>query len=247
LLVYAELKDMSTLPQGAWRSLSDVPEQQRHAAIQVGPYYYNAGVFVLQARAAFAKALIFASQARIAVRRRELIWAAIADYYALFHFSLVLIFILPEEIDPETFQKLMDKRQGGKGDPTGVVPHRYIPEFLKRCESRGLSPEMRSTVEKAKVLREFVNYGPRVEWADDKAIFRSMKHKPEELEQVIQATVPLFHKALNWARQACNPGRPYSQIVKIMFRDFITKPDLLYATWCSPEVLEEAGEIAESL
>jgi hypothetical protein len=89
----------------------------------------------------------------------------------LFHFSLVLIFILPEEIRPEVFQKLMDTRQGGIGDPTGVIPHSYIPEFLKRCESRGLSREMRSTVEKARALREFVNYGPRAEWADDKAIF----------------------------------------------------------------------------
>jgi hypothetical protein len=241
------MKDMATLPEGTFRSLSDIPEQQRAAAIQVGPYYYNAGLFFLQAQAAFAKALVFAAQARVAVLRRELIGAAIANYYALFHFSLALIFVLPEEIDPKIFQKLMDKRQGGKGDPTGVIAHRYIPEFLKRCESRGLASEMRSTVERARTLREFVNYGPRAEWADDKAIFRSMKHKPEELEEVIQATVPLFQKALDWAKQACNPERPYAQVIEFMFRDFITKPDLFYVAWCSPEVLEEADRIAASL
>jgi hypothetical protein len=64
---------------------------------------------------------VFAAEARIAFRQHELIWAAIAAYYSLFHFSLVLVFILPEEIEPKTFLRLVDKRKGGMSDPTEVI------------------------------------------------------------------------------------------------------------------------------
>jgi hypothetical protein len=75
---------------------------------------------------------VFAAEARIAFRQHELIWAAIAAYYSLFHFSLVLVFVLPEEIEPKTFLRLVDKRKGGMSDPTQVIAHRYIPRFLGR-------------------------------------------------------------------------------------------------------------------
>jgi hypothetical protein len=38
---------MAALPNGAWRSLSDVPEQQKSAVFQVGPYFYNSSLVSL--------------------------------------------------------------------------------------------------------------------------------------------------------------------------------------------------------
>ena len=34
-------------PMRAWRSLSDVPEQQKSSVFQVGPYFYNSSLVSL--------------------------------------------------------------------------------------------------------------------------------------------------------------------------------------------------------
>jgi hypothetical protein len=38
---------MAVLPNGAWRSLSDRPKQQKSSVFQVGPYFYTSSLVSL--------------------------------------------------------------------------------------------------------------------------------------------------------------------------------------------------------
>lgn len=143
---------------------------------------------------------------------------------------------------------LRNDSQEGSEDPTELVRHSYIQDkFLPLCVSQGLPHVIRDTFQKARALREFVNYAPRIKWRNNRPVFFSLLHRPAELETVVQNLESSLSNTLLWAAGAIGSEWPRMFSVVAPARSFLQQSDLLYATWCSEEVLKEADRIATGI
>lgn len=208
---------------------------------------YKASIFWPQAQAAYAKAIIFIAEARIAIKSYEYIWAAIALYYSLFHLTISLMFMVPKLIKQEKLSRLLTSRHEGTSDPTYLITHSELPEFLKRCESKGFTDKLRKYLTVSKELREFVNYKPRIEFQGERLIFRSRQFQRQDVEQTIEAIERLLTETLLWAGQQNETSKLVSKVSVFSLEQFLNQKDLLYKEWCPPKVLNEAKKIMNNL
>ena len=205
---------------------------------------YKPTIFTIQAEASFAKSLIFVSEARIAIRTENFIWAAIASYYSLFHLAIFLMFACPQLIEPKLLTRLVQRRAGGTDDPTNLITHRYLPKFLSECESHGFAPRLRELLEVARNIREeYANYGPRIVWKGDRPTFLTRRYRPSNVRRITMSIVPLLRKSILWARKQHSSAHIVLIAVAVSLDWFLHNRDLHYAKWCSKEVLTEAEEI----
>ncbi len=216
--------------------------------IQVEGQHYNESLFLLNAQIAYCKSVIYSAEASVAVGSRELIWAAIAAYYALFHLSVVLIYLLPSKIGEDWRRRLVLEWAEGSNDPTRLIQHKDVPGFLKIFEQNGLTNRLRRTLQKAKEIRNHVNYGPRTYWKDDRAVFKVSEHGGTGIIELIVTYVPsLISMAVKWASRSTNFSWVRAVAVIGTLNQFLTNPELLYVEWCSPKVLREARRLAKRL
>lgn len=213
----------------------------------VGGKTYKTSIFWIQAQASYAKALVFLAEATVAQQNKNYIWASVSLYYSLFHLSLALVFICPHRVKPSLFEKLLERRRGGAADPTRVIRHGDIPEFLRGCEVDSLTPELRNSFERAQELRKFVNYGPRIVWRKKQAFFLACEHEPLELDGLLDGLEAVFGQVIDWASKRAAPAGDLGIIASATAKDFLTRSDLLYPKWCSPAVMEHARRVAKDL
>lgn len=209
---------------------------------------YKETIFWINVESEFAKWIIFAAEARIALRSKQLVWAAISGYYSLFHFSIMLMFMLPTYLEQRKLTDLIEASQGGAADPMWLIKHKEIPKFLVNCESKGLTSRLREFLIKAKDLREFVNYRPKIEYGvDGKLYFRTREFKPEDVRNIVESLESLQDECLLWAHQQGEWPNIYVLITPNVVKQFLTQTDLLYKEWCSAEVLATAEEIRKRI
>jgi len=153
------------------------------------------------------------------------------------------MYILPKSIAQGKLTELLTYRKDGVADPTPYIKHSDLPRFLNNCESNGLTPQAHKLLKISKDLREFVNYQPRIEWQDQKLLFRTKKFKLQDLEQVVDSIESIIEASLSWAGQQGEASQLTSKIAKLALKQFLEQNDLLYKEWCSPQVLSEADRI----
>ena len=207
---------------------------------------YRASIFAIQASAAFVKAIIFTAEARVANKSRQFIWAAIASYYSLFHLTISLMFAAPKLIKQQKLNKLITDYEKG-ADPTYLITHRELEDFLRNCESQGLTDQLRKQLLRSRELREFVNYKPRIEWQDEKIIFRTKAYKLTDLQNVLETIEPLLTESLLWVMKQDESSELVTHVSVILVRYFLIQDDLLYKDWCPIQVLDEAELIRQNL
>ena len=208
---------------------------------------YKASIFWPQAQVSFAKAIIFAAEARISVKASQYIWASISSYYSLFHLTISMMFMVPTLIKQDKLTTLITTLQQGASDPTYLIHHRELSDFLKGCELNGLPNSLRTRLKESKDLREFVNYKPRVEWQGGQLIFRSKTYKPADVANVVNSLEPLLAEALLWASKQGEAAQLVAMVSAFSIQQFLNQNDLMYKEWCTPEVLEEAESIRQKL
>lgn len=227
--------------------VTTITRNSKFDMIEIEGKYYNEWFFNLQAKAAYAKSVVFAAAATVAIKSKEYIWAAIASYYALFHLSIALMFLLPRELRQGSLVRLTGTWAGGSQDPTRLIPHRDLSTFLRTCETKGLKSTCRTTLEAARTLRDHVNYGPRIAWVNDKAIFKSLTHSTTEVESVVTALESILANTILWASTVTEFSWVRTVEAAVTLHQFLTADDLLYVHWCSTGVLEEARGMAQRL
>lgn len=215
--------------------------------IEIGGKSYRVTVFAIQAQAAYAKSLVFAAEASVAVRGSQYIWAAVASYYSFFHLSIFLMFTLPKLIKPNLLARLVTGRARGAEDPTRLISHEYLPRFLADCELRGFPPRLRENLTLAKEIREFANYRPRIVWRNDQPIFKTREFGKADVERVAKSIEPFLEDTWRWASQQDSLSHLVAVAAAVTLDSFLNQDDLLYAQWCSPEVLSKAKEMRRRL
>ena len=232
-----------SLPEGN----HEMRENKKDAVIEVNGKSYQVTIFAIQAQAAYAKSLIFAAEALVAIKSSQYIWAAIASYYSLFHLSISLMYVLPRLIEPKLLASLVTGRAEGTEDPTRLIPHKYLPRFLANCESMGLTVRLRKLLENAREIREYANYRPRSVWQSDRPIFKTREFSRADVERIATSIEPLLSESLLWASRQNELSGVLSSAAAISLDWFLNQDDLLYAQWCSPEVLSQAREMRRKL
>ncbi len=227
--------------------LTEISRRFQFDMLEIEGQYYNEGLFLLQAQAAYAKSIVYSAEAVVGLRAQEYIWTTIAAYYALFHVSIALMFLLPRELKGGLRDRLTKAWSGGLDDPTSLIPHRCVPKFLQACEAKDLSSRLREAVEAAWQLRLHVNYGPRAAWVGNQPVFKSLAHAPPEVEMIANALESLLSTAIQWVSRATDLAWVRAVAAAAGVNQFLTNGDLLYVRWCSPEVLVEARKLAERL
>jgi hypothetical protein len=208
---------------------------------------YKASLFWPQAQVSFAKAIIFAAEARISLKAGQYIWASISSYYSLFHLTISIMFMVPTLIKQDDLTRLITTLRQGASDPTYLIKHSDVSDFLKVCESDGLTNSFRMQLKESKNLREFVNYKPRVEWQGGKLIFRSKAYKPIDVTNAVNSLESLLAEALLWASKQGEAAKLVAMVSAFSIHQFLNQNDLLYKEWCTPEVLEGAESIRQKL
>ena len=113
--------------------------------------------------ASLAKAVAFRSLASEALKANERISATVCAYYSLLHLAITLIYLCPDKLSPPLRNKLRAERQQGGIDPSSSISHNAALVFVRACGQDGLDARLYSNLQHAKGLREFVNYGPRLQ------------------------------------------------------------------------------------
>jgi hypothetical protein len=114
----------------------------------------DANSFSYNSFSSLAKAVVFRSLAHHALKAEERIGATIFAYYSLFHLVITLMYFCPSKMDPALRNKIHKARGSGGTDPSSVILHRDALQFAESCISAGLDPNIHSTLERAKDLRD---------------------------------------------------------------------------------------------
>ena len=182
------------------------------------------------------------------------VFSAVATYYSLFHLGIFLMYCMPQKVHSDDKEvKKEEKRilhkinaalKNGTNDPRKAVSHEDVCKYLRKRQSDSLPKEVVISLEKAKKLREFVNYGPDLIHTPDGFRVLNRAHDPSECSELIEQLDTLFCMAVTWlCENAAEEDRLLIPIsIETGGRFFTSNPDgeAYYSQWSPPEVLRKA-------
>jgi hypothetical protein len=177
--------------------------------------------------------------------------ASVAGYYSLFHLGIFLLLSAPHLIEPALRRDIGTALKKGGQDPSRVVTHTQLCKFLDKCQSYAALPAtFVGLFNKAKELREYINYGPDLLACPEGFRVLNRKHHPQEIDDVLGRTRTAFVEAVEWASQigsGSKLGIPFALSKAAAF--FVPNEDgaPYYSEWSSSDVLSEAEELRELL
>lgn len=207
----------------------------------------DVAAFGYNALASLAKAIAFRSLALQALKTNERISATVCAYYSLLHLAITLIYFCPQYVDTVLLDKLRAKRGTGEIDPSNIISHKSAIEFVKSCVQYGLNSNFHSQLERAKNLREFVNYGPRLTIDNDTPYFGPCNDRPQDCDSLISSVTDVFPLALEWASLRSPLDGTVLKISISKCSDFFIQPDLFYKQWSSLACIENCLEFIKEL
>jgi hypothetical protein len=194
-----------------------------------------------------SRALRFSAEAQYQ-RATSYAMATVAAYYSLFHLGMFLLYSAPHIIDSALRAKINTALSNGNRDPRRAVSHNAVSKFLEACQLHGLAFEIVDLFKRARVLREFANYGPDLKaTAEDFRVFNRLHH-PRDASFVIGKLDDAFFGAVEWASRVESEGRLLVPIALSMAAPFFL-PNAdgdgapYYSEWSSPEVLWAAESL----
>jgi hypothetical protein len=178
-----------------------------------------------------ARALLFYAQQGSNDNCRAL--SAIASYYSLFHLSMFLVFSCPELQRGQTKSKIQEGVRNGS-DPSPKIRHIDILHSLQSGIQHGLPGLVIDTFQKAQDLRNFINYGPRVNWSGSGSIHvNTCKHNANELATLRSQIAEVFHEAVEWACESGADDGVWIPQALSAVRLFFSGEKPFYADWCT--------------
>lgn len=171
---------------------------------------------------------------------REYVGAAVVAYYCLLHLAICLMHLFPHRIEGKLLAKLREERKGGAEDPSKIISHEYAIKFIESCVRDGLDGSLAKRVRDAKALREFVNYGPRIENQDGGVFFGPCNRSSSESSAMVDQLGCSIESAVAWAQDNRHPDADLCRSVLSQCPDFFSKNELFYIRWCSEETIANA-------
>jgi hypothetical protein len=196
-----------------------------------------------EASVSVAKTSVFLATAEDSLAKKDMISAAISSYYCLFHLSLSLMWMFPEDVPPTIQEQLIKIRDAGGALPTDDISHKSVENFLCCGQLRFPMPRLCMLFREAQAAREFVNYGPRVTYDGEAPVVGPCSFSPKktakiisELETVLKTT--LVDVSGHTAYKGC-----LSPIILHMALDCLNRSDLPFKAWSSEAVLHRSAQV----
>jgi len=179
--------------------------------------------------------------------------SAICAYYSLFHLGLFLMFGCPRHLNKKERKRINKGLRDGTADPNPEIRHSDLVAFLRRAVAeQGLPDRVLSAVERAKEVRETINYGPRVlSHSGGQITVENCTFKPDAVDAILTGIPGVYDKAVPWAcRNGERDGEFDGAWIAIALSQadaFFIGPASLYGEWCSVETAQVAEQMRQSL
>jgi hypothetical protein len=171
---------------------------------------------------------------------------AVAVYYSLFHLGMFLVFGCPKYQD-ETLRRKIQKKIDQGEDASRALNHRDVLRFAAERSPNGLPARVGYAIGRTKLLREFINYGPRMYSDVDFARFDSCQFQTDELESLRGQLALVFGEAVAWAYAEGDDEGIWVLTAIQKAKDFFGDAKELYAGWCGAEEAVVAEALRASL
>ena len=192
-----------------------------------------------------ARALLFYAEAISSKNNRAV--AAICTYYSLFHFSMFMLFCCPHLLTIDQRRRINEALDQGQRDPSHIISHTMILNFLNTCVTNGLSDSVRSAVIQSKQFREFINYGPRVKDSPGEVFVNTCELQPSAVDRVLDNLEHVFEEAVLWTCSNSFDDGIWIPIALDQASAFFSGPQRFYLDWCSESVAEKSEMLRQSL
>jgi hypothetical protein len=203
--------------------------------------------FITEPSVALAKSTIFLKTAENEYSNKELIPAATFIYYSLFHFSLALMWLFADSLPPTLFDKLCNRQEQGLELPSTDISHNKIKNFL--CSGQ-LDIKDKSICQlfcEAQKLREFVNYGPKVQYKGNRPIIKSSHVDKNEVGNLLKRVPPIY---FNTVKQLSPKTALSGNLFAISIdesKKLIKGNNFPFNGWCSDNVINESLKFLNEL
>lgn len=164
----------------------------------------------------------------------------ISGYYAIFHLSIFLMFAAPKLLSPKERKAINDRLRGGSEDPSSVIKHMHVEDFLKRCSEVGLSLKIIELFKEMKKSREFVNYGPRVRWGKGNIFVNTCEVDLNEIDDLVEKLRDYFISAIDWICLRGSDNGIWIPIILEQTGKFFDKTNGFYKKWIPDSIRENA-------
>jgi hypothetical protein len=196
-----------------------------------------------------SRALRFNSEAQ-RQKAASHVLATVAGYYSLFHLGMFLLNSAPHIMSAALRERISNVLRKGIKDPSRALHHDELITFIRDCRKAGLPPIILSLFEKAKELREFVNYGPDLLTTPEGFRVFNRAHHPHEADDILSRIETAFVEGVEWASQTEADSRLLVPIALSKAADFFL-PNAdgapYYSEWSSQDVLGGAEDLRKLL
>lgn len=203
--------------------------------------------FWVEAQVSIAKSAVFIGAAEAEVNNGDLIPASISAYYALFHLSLSLMWLLPESLPPALYQNLIEIRDAGKELPNKITSHKKTEDFLCNGQVNLPIPNLAPLYKRALKLREFASYGPRVTYDGEQPFVGPCSFQRRDVREIVISVPNLFLSAFKTALPKTAYKGYLGPIVIDHAVELLRGSEFPFKGWFADSVLNRAEALIKGL
>lgn len=203
--------------------------------------------FWLEAQVALAKSAIFLVTSEDELKHNNFISASISVYYSLFHFSLCLMWLLPERLPDSLRKALIEIRDSGCELPDKIISHQKVENFLCAGQFNLPVKGLSELFIRAQELREFTNYGPRVTYINKKPTLGPCHFNISQLITMISEIHKIFPVVLKLVFPKTAYKGNLGPIIVSEAILMLDQSDLHFSTWSSKKIISSAKKFLSRL
>jgi hypothetical protein len=197
-------------------------------------------LFWVEAQISLSKSVVFLASSEDSDSQKNYILASISAYYSLFHFSLAIMWLLPSSLKKSLKEKLILVRKEGNELPDKNISHQEVKKFLLRNDSN-FGSQLCSKFVRAKEIREFACYGPRVTFEDTQPIVGPCSFTTNEIKQLIFDIPSIYCQTMKTIKPKTAYEGDFVLYVLNESQKIISNPELPFKDWFPDSILERAG------
>jgi hypothetical protein len=203
--------------------------------------------FHVEAAVAVAKAAALITSSEFHVAQKQYASAAVETYYALFHTTLGLLWLIPDSMPENLRRSMVQTRDSGRELPDKQISHKMLDRILSDSRFDLPVATLTSSFRQAIELREFASYGPRIIYKAEQPFVGPCHFKPRDVRWVVsqasKAFLESFHGVWNKSKDFGYVG----SIIVDNARTQLTDSQFPFHDWFAENVILRAIELVNAL
>jgi hypothetical protein len=159
------------------------------------------------------------------------------------------MFGCPQRLTEKERERINQGMKDGAADPNPAIRHSDLSTFLRRSVGEhGLSVAVPDAVERARDVRETINYGPRIlTWPNGDVTVENCAIQPSEVAAIVARIPSISEEAVTWACKNAEFNGTWIASALGQAHSFFMGPNRMYGGWCSDETALVAEQLRQAL